>query len=250
MTSHKNMNDILINPAAPIYLQVHDEIKKDILEQRLKHGDRLPSEEELAKQFRISRMTLRKSLGLLINEGYIYSQHGIGTFISKPPIQVNYLKMISFSAWVKSQGHIPDAEILSISEIPFTKEIHEGLNLKKRQSVICIKRLRKVDGLPVAIEHSYHPKENYDNYHITNPDTDLKSIFSIMEKNGFHAIREVDTISAENASSDQADLLDILTGDALLTFTTITYSKQGFPLEYLTMVARPDRAQFTFVLPR
>jgi GntR family transcriptional regulator len=213
-------------------------------------GDQLPSEEELAKRYRISRMTLRKSLALLINDGYIYSQHGVGTFVSKHPIQFDFTKMISFSSWVRAQGHKPDAKVISISNISFDREIFEGLNLKKKQSVICINRLRSVDGLPVAIEHSYHPKENYENYHVINPDTDLKSVFAVMEKSGYHAIREVNIISASNASTNQADLLDIAKDDALLSFKTITYSKQGIPLEFLKMVARPDRFQFTLVLPR
>ncbi len=244
------MRDFIRNTLAPLYIQVYDSLKNDILEKRLNLGDQLPSEEELAKRYRISRMTLRKSLALLINDGYIYSQHGVGTFVSKHPIQFDYTKMISFSAWVKAHGHEPDAQVLSIAEIPFNREIYDGLNLKKKQGVICINRLRTVDGLPVAIEHSYHPKENYENFHVTDQETDLKSIFTVMEKSGYHAIREVDIISANNASSDQADLLDISTGDALLSFKTITYSKQGIPLEFLKMVARPDRIQFTFVLPR
>jgi GntR family transcriptional regulator len=244
------MSDYIENTSVPPYLQVHDKIKNDIIERKLKQGDRLPSEEELAKRYRISRMTLRKSLALLINDGYIYSQHGVGTFISKLPMHFDYTKMISFSAWVKAQGHEPDAQVLSISEIPFTSEIYEGLNLKKKQGVICINRLRRVDGLPVAIEHSYHPKENYEKFHVTHPETDLKSIFTIMEKCGYLATREVDIISANCATRDQATLLEISPGDALLSFKTITYSKQGIPLEFLKLVARPDRFQFTFVLPR
>ncbi len=244
------MSEFMGNSSAPRYLQVHDLIKNDIIEERLKQGERLPSEEELAKKYQISRMTLRKSLELLISDGYIYSLHGVGTFIAKRPVQFNYPKMISFSAYVKAQGHEADSRVLAISEIPYDQKIYDELNLKKKQGVICICRLRIIDGLPVAIENSYHPKENYEHYHVTDVEQDLKSIFNLMEKSGFHATREMDTIGAINADKDQARLLELNPGDALLSFTTITYSKQGIPLEYLTMVARPDRVQFTFILPR
>jgi GntR family transcriptional regulator len=248
------MDDFIRNSVTPLYLQVYESLKNDILERKLKQGDRLPSEEDLAKRYRISRMTLRKSLALLIIDGFIYSQHGLGTFISnfpvQFPIQFDYTKVTSFSAQVKAQGHEIDSQVLSITEIPYKHEIYEGLHLKKAQKVICIKRLRIMDGVPFSIEQSFHPKENYENFHITNPETDLKSIYSVMERNGYHATREVNTISASNASRDEADLLNITEGDALLSFKTITYSKQGIPLEFLKMVARPDRYLFTSMSPR
>jgi GntR family transcriptional regulator len=244
------MSDFSINSSAPRYLQVHDLIKNDIFEQKLKQGERLPSEEELAKKYHVSRMTLRKSLSLLINEGYIYSQHGVGTFISQLPMRVDYTKMISFSAWVRAQGHEPDAQILSVFEVPFDREIYDGLNIKKEGSVVCINRLRKIDGLPVAIEFSYHPKKNYENFHVVDPQTELKSIYTVLERSGYHAAREVDIISATTANREQAVLLDISKGDALITFKTITFSKEGIPIELLKMVTRPDRFQFTLVLPR
>ena len=244
------MGEPFDNPSASPYILVHDQLKNDIIQKKLKEGEQLPSEDELAKKFRISRMTLRKSLSLLINEGYIYSQHGVGTFVSKLPIQFDYTKIISFSAWVKAQGHRHEAKILSVSEIAYDEEIYEGLNVKKHQGVICINRLRKVDDLPVAMEHSYHPKDHYQNYQINDLEVDLQSLFIVMEKSGYHATREFDIVSATNATQDQADILEVTKGDALLFFKTITYSKQGFPIEFLRMVARPDRFQFTFVLPR
>jgi DNA-binding GntR family transcriptional regulator len=254
MTSGEDMTDFSTNTSSPLYLQVYDYIKNDILEQKLKRGDRLPSEEELAKKYRISRMTLRKSLALLINDGFIYSQHGVGTFISKYPIQFpiqfDYTKVTSFSAQVKAQGHEIDSLVLSISEIPYNLEIYQGLHLKKTQSVICIKRLRIMDAVPFSIEQSFHPKDNYENFNITNQETDLKSIYAVMEKSGYHATREINLISATNATQEEADLLNISEGVALLSFKTITYSKQGIPLEFLKMVARPDRYQFTSVSPR
>jgi GntR family transcriptional regulator len=244
------MGIFIRNPHTPLYLQVYELIKKDILEGVLAQGDRLPSEEQLAKKYSISRMTLRKSIAMLIKEGLIFPQQGVGTFISKFQVHADYTKLTSFSAEVKEQGQEPGAKILSIDEIPFDKEIYKDLNLDANQGVICVKRLRTADHAPVAIQYSYFPKDNFEKFQFQNREEDLKSIFVVMENSGFILSRAVETISACIADSDQAALLEISPGDALLFIKRITFSNRGDPLESVRMYVRPDRYHCTIILSR
>lgn len=65
------------------YFQLMEEVKEQILEGNIKAGDKLPSENELSTKYQISRQTVRKALSLLQNAGYIYAEHGRGTFCSE-----------------------------------------------------------------------------------------------------------------------------------------------------------------------
>lgn len=65
------------------YNIILEELKKQILEGAIQPGDKLPSENELSDKYSVSRQTIRKALAILQNEGYIYAEHGRGTFCSE-----------------------------------------------------------------------------------------------------------------------------------------------------------------------
>ncbi len=65
------------------YYTLSVDLKRMILDGDIQAGDRLPSENELASRYNISRHTVRKALAILENEGYIYAEHGKGTFCSE-----------------------------------------------------------------------------------------------------------------------------------------------------------------------
>lgn len=64
------------------YCKLMDDLKEKILCGQLRSGDRLPSENELSDQYQVSRQTVRKALSILENDGFIYAEHGRGTFCS------------------------------------------------------------------------------------------------------------------------------------------------------------------------
>ncbi|HIU74719.1 MAG TPA: GntR family transcriptional regulator [Candidatus Pelethocola excrementipullorum] len=71
------------------YFTLMEQLKEDILSGRIQAGEKLPSENELAASFSISRHTVRKALSILENEGYITARHGKGTFCSERMIHRN-----------------------------------------------------------------------------------------------------------------------------------------------------------------
>ena len=64
-------------------VDICEDLRRQILEVKIKPGDKLPSENELSAQYGVSRQTVRKALEILQNEGYIYAEHGRGTFCSE-----------------------------------------------------------------------------------------------------------------------------------------------------------------------
>lgn len=62
------------------YVKLMEDLKEKILSGEIQTGDKLPSENELSSQYQISRQTVRKALSILENAGYVYAEHGRGTF--------------------------------------------------------------------------------------------------------------------------------------------------------------------------
>lgn len=65
------------------YFKLMEDLKEQILKGDIQAGDKLPSENELSAAYQVSRQTVRKALSILENAGYIYAQHGRGTFCSE-----------------------------------------------------------------------------------------------------------------------------------------------------------------------
>ena len=65
------------------YFQLMEDLKEQIISGKIKAGEKLPSENELSQNYQVSRQTVRKALAILQNAGYIYAEHGRGTFCSE-----------------------------------------------------------------------------------------------------------------------------------------------------------------------
>lgn len=126
------------------YQKIYEELRKQIFTGTLAPGDMLPSENVLAAKYKTSRVTIRKSLGLLENEHIIHSEHGKGYFVNKPEHQ-HYT--LIYSDQLIQQG----CRIRYINLIAPNEEIRSALNCASGQRVVSITRtLRNNDGTAVC----------------------------------------------------------------------------------------------------
>jgi len=139
-----------------LYLAIVDSIKKSILKQEYQPGDMLDSEASLMKKFGASRMTIRKSLSLLSNEGYIYSVPGKGCFVCKPEAN---LYQFRFNKYEDLALPIDNVRLLDVSVVKGAggnDEIREKLGLRgKSGSVLKVSRLLLSGKENVAVEYIY-----------------------------------------------------------------------------------------------
>ena len=84
---------------SPVYIQIHNQIKKDIEAGVWSVGDRIPSERELALEFNVSRMTLRQAVQTLVEEGILERQVGAGTFVARKKVQEKMTGVTSFTEY-------------------------------------------------------------------------------------------------------------------------------------------------------
>lgn len=141
----------------PIYYQLQEHIKQLIESGQLQPGDMLPSEREYAKNYQISRMTVRQAITSLVNERLLYRIKGKGTFVTESKLEQNLQQLTSFTEDMKARNMRPSSRLISFTIIPADRKLAAMLAIKESEQVYEIKRVRLAEGMPMALERSYIP---------------------------------------------------------------------------------------------
>ena len=134
----------------PLHITIYTELKSKILGGQLNPGDMLPSENELAQQYETSRVTIRKGLQNLENEGLIYACQGKGYFIAKP-----LHNDFCFHFSEEERGF--EVSYRKVDACFPSPRVRAALEIGSSQMVIEIRRLIKKHGRPVALDIKYIP---------------------------------------------------------------------------------------------
>lgn len=225
----------------PIYIQIHDDIKRKIEENIWKVGDRIPSERELSLHFGVSRMTLRQAIQNLSDEGILERKVGSGTYVANRKVQEKMTGTTSFTEIMLSQGRQPSSKVTSyFVTSPSSSEI-EKLALSENQLVLRMERIRYADGIPICFELASIPEtliNQFTKESITN------SFYRILEDEGFKIKGANQTISATEASEKIAEFLNIKRGDAVLRLRQVSFFDDGRPFEYVRTQYVGSRFEF------
>lgn len=137
---------------SPVYLKIVEDIKKKINSNELKPGDIVSSETTLCKEYGASRMTVRRGLAVLANEGYIYSIPGKGNFVQKPEPNKYTIYYDEMNNAINS---VDKAKLLEVNIIMPDEKLADDLQITRNKNVIMIRRLFYTDGAPVAYDIKY-----------------------------------------------------------------------------------------------
>ncbi len=233
----------------PLYIQVIKDIV-DKIEEGVFEGDSfLPSEQELMKQYAMSRTTIRRAVSELINQGYLTVIRGVGTKIVPSQLNVRSQELMSFTQMMQRHGVEPGTASLNIKTDCSTPEIEAILNTKE---IICIERVRTADKTPISINISYLPERL-----LKEPGKDTSvfrkhtSLYAILENelNTTVYITE-DTMSAIKADATLAKRIQVRKNDPILLIHRKAYDTKHNIIEYSIIYLRADRYRYTVTLRR
>ena len=159
------MGKLAFSSANPLYQQLMDDIKLDISNQKYRHGDKIPSETELAEIYNVSRITVRRAVSELCDEGYLAKHQGKGTFVTPPKITRKIMQdthVHSFTATCAMSGMQPGGRTVGIRIVPSRQEEQHFLKLPKDSNVIYLQRIRTAGGDPVMLENTFLPSPEFD----------------------------------------------------------------------------------------
>lgn len=141
---------------APRYYTIEQALRARI--KNLMPHDPLPSETELCKEFKVSRMTARAAVMRLVADGLVYRESGRGTFVAAPNANRRADSLLRFSAEMRRQGRTPRSEVVEQSLRPGTSAELNRLRLGRGADVVAVVRVRLADDLPIALEHAVFPE--------------------------------------------------------------------------------------------
>jgi len=234
----------------PLYYQVKTIIKDKIEQGDYKSGCKIEPERELAKYFDVSRMTLRKAITQLVDEGYLIRRAGEGTFVRKPKFRQGLLWLTSFTEDMKNRGLKPDSRTIFIEEDRACYYLADKLNIEENTKVIILKRLRKADGEPMCIEKSHIPKFFLKSAELTMDSLNGASLYDFLQNEGIYLNHARETLEAGIADQEEAGLLEIQIGAPVIYRERTTYNSKNTPVEFVNSTYRADRYKFYVELMR
>lgn len=163
MYNGENMNILDTNASVPLYQQIAQIFQKMILSGDYPPGSKIPTENELCSIYGVSRVTIRKALGLLTQKGMLTSIPSKGTFVTEEKIEkpVHDGRLLSFSEMCHQQGMSPGSKTVRLDVIEATEKETNLLSLPPQEKLIILERIRYANSDPVVLERSKFPESSF-----------------------------------------------------------------------------------------
>ncbi|MEW6671935.1 MAG: GntR family transcriptional regulator [Thermodesulfobacteriota bacterium] len=226
----------------PIYYQIKETIKNRILNKEYCAGQRIPSVEKLAEQFKVNHLTVRQAIGHLEQEGFLVSKRGSGTYVSIDETLKNSLSMeiTGFMDEIFYQVQKAKTKSAEMNIIQAPAVIAEKLKLKpKKRTVLELKRMRHLQNNPFNYSINFIPMEIGSK--IVKEELFQKPLLQILEQDlKIEFAEAVQFIQATFAGKEVADRLEVPAGSPTLFVERILYTKNHKPIQMLQAYYRGD----------
>lgn len=238
---YQNMEQLNTQISTTLYNQLAEQIRRDIFDGRFIRGERIPSEFELSDMYQVSRSTVRKAVSLLVKENLLVKIHGKGTFVTSSKSRLRPSTFLSFTENVTSMGKVLTTKTIRTTHGIPSEHQRQFFRLVDSEPLLIIERLRLVDGIPICVETNWFSCA-FDS--LTEKDLN-GSLYTVL-RNEYNVIPfdGNKTIELCYASPEEAVLLDVPRGCALMLVEDLVYDTQGNPLHISKQVVRGDKFKY------
>jgi GntR family transcriptional regulator len=222
----------------PLYLQLARSLRDHISSGAIDPGGALPSERDLSEMAGLSRVTVRKGIEQLIDEGVLVRKQGSGTFVARR-IEAPGAKLSSFSDDTRSRGEDPGVVWIYKSFAQPTEDEAAALEVAPTARVARLGRVRLAGGEPLAIEHAVIPATFM-------PDLESlgDSLYEALERHGSRPVSGIQRVRASLATPTEAGILCVQHNSEVLRIERLTRVADGQIVEFTRSVYRGDRYEF------
>ena len=235
--------------AAPLHGQVRSALHDMISAGVYASGATLPGEQELARLFNVSRITVKRALNDLALAGYVRRLRGRGTIVTygaaHPVVRGSFSTLMDSLA---KMGVETEVELLSVAETPASRAVADLLNLAEGAPVQRAVCLRRLEGRPFSHLVTYVPQSIAAKY--AESDLATTPLLTLLERAGAVATEAEQTLTAVAASREVADALQISPGAPLLHITRVMRDAKGASVQLIEAHYRPDQFQYHMRMTR
>jgi GntR family transcriptional regulator len=228
-----------------LFLVLRDQITRGTREP----GSALPSEAALGEQYGVSRITVRRALQDLADQGYVRRRHGRGTFVLErhdvaPPTPLTTVMDGLRKTQLETTVQIIDVETRRPPE-----RIRVALGLSGDAEALYLLRVRhdKVDDVPLMISEAWLSPGLA--RQVTRDALQRQPLFEVLAAAGIAMGRVTQEITAEMADPSRAQLLGTAIGAALLRINRTVYGRDGRPVQVQSLFVSPARSHILMDVP-
>lgn len=229
----------------PLYHQIVSAIKQQIMDGELKNGDKIPTEKWLSEHFEVSRVTVRKALKDLMEQGFVEKRPNKGSFVIQPKYDKELSRMRSMHQELLAAGVLPSSKIISYQIIEADQWCTEYLGCKEGNQVIVIERIRYADDRPFAHQILYLPQKMFPEF---NPwklvDHSLHDI--MQDEYKIDISHSTQSITAKLLTKEETKELKIRSNNPILHIKSTVYTKDNEVCEYADTHFITDVVRYSF----
>ncbi|HEV7814972.1 MAG TPA: GntR family transcriptional regulator [Janthinobacterium sp.] len=233
-----------LNDNSPLYVQIARKLSDDVRNGRYQVDQALPSERALSELLEVSRVTARKAIDQLVEQGLVVRRRGSGNYIA-PRIEQPLSNLSSFSEQLQQRGYRPGSRWLKRAIVIASAEEQLSLGLTPNTKVARLERLRLADDVVMAYEVSVLPYSV-----MPDPEAVGPSLYAYLQGIGKAPVRALQHIRAMNASDVLAEQLGVPENQAVLFITRIAYLESGEAVELTHSYCRSDHYDFVAEMRR
>jgi len=238
---------VVRRPGVTLYSEVARGLSDRIAHGEFVHGDKLPSEAELAQDYGVNRLTVRRALSELALANLIRTEHGVGSFVREPAVRHRV-----------DDGHAGLAESMAARGLEVThqlistdtvdrsdldEEIQQRLPDRWTGPLVRFRYRRLLEGIPWSLSVAIVPAEL-----APQTWTGDASLTAILADLGLPLERAERGFSAGAAGDEEAGWLDVESGSPVLVVRGLNVDHDGVPVMFLQHHTRADRAEYVIRL--
>ncbi len=223
------------------YQQIADAIRAQIHDGEYAAGRLLPSEAELSHRFDASRVTIRRALETLRDDGVADARQGFGWFVAAEPLRQNLSQLQTIEDQLAASGRVAERQVLEFAFVKSSDHVREVLGASE---VLQVKRLNLADGQPFAVVTVWCPATL--GHGLSKRDVERAPFYEVL---GIELRGATQTIGAEAAHPDDAALLGVPAGSPVLCCQRLTTDLNGTPVLLSRHVFAAHRTEFVVELP-
>lgn len=224
----------------PLWVQAANAIRHRVADGTLPPGRRLPAERDLCQQLGVSRVTLRKALQQLDEEGVLSSSHGRGWYVAKAHVEPEWPNTLeSFTETARRKGLEPSSVVLRSEVVPATFDDAEQFGIVAGTDIFSLVRVRLLDGLAIGVDYSTLPLALAEG--IEGVNFSGASLVTELSRRGVELAQADSIIEARGCEAEQAEPLGLLVGAPVLVMSQTVEDPSGRTVLATRIVYRGDR---------
>jgi GntR family transcriptional regulator len=241
----------------PLYLQIADELRDQILSEAFRPGARLPSEHELMETYGAARQTVRKAIAELKSEGLLDSERGRGVFVrARAPILRSANELLSAERWQddasSSQQEASDQDVeveVTVGKARATVDVAARLGLREGAAVL-VRRERTFDNeRTLEVSTTYLPLELARGTAVERKDVSGQAVYAQLERLGHRLERFSERVATRMPRPAEARSLDLGPGTPVVLIARTAWGSEGRPIAVTDDVMAADRYELAYEVP-